>query len=141
MFIALILIAETAGAWRTPGVLHRSSQMMLELVPGVKTEQTCQAHEFMTDAVVVLEMILQTPLILEGAETEVAIYLVIPCVVDMVLQSISIFENALAEVAIVLVVQRLLDVIEKRRLVGELQGADAAPVLVRVIRLFAALRG
>jgi hypothetical protein len=93
----------------------------------------------MPDAVVIFEMVLQAPLVLEGAEAKVAIHLVIPRVVDMVLQSVSILEHTLAEVAVVLVVERLLDVVEERWLVGELQRADSTPVLMWVIRLLGAL--
>jgi hypothetical protein len=68
----------------------------------------------MPDAVVVFEMVLQAPLVLEGAEAEVAIHLMVPRVVDMVLQSVSIFEHTLAQVTIVLVIERLLDVVKER---------------------------
>jgi hypothetical protein len=39
----------------------------------------------MADTVVVLKMVLQAPLILECAEAEIAVNLMIPSVVDMVL--------------------------------------------------------
>jgi hypothetical protein len=70
-----------------------------------------------SDTIVVLEMILQAPLVLEGAETEIAVDLVIPRVVNMVLQAVAILEDAFAEIAVILMLGRLLDVVQKRRLV------------------------
>lgn len=58
----------------------------------------------MVNMVVVLEMILQTPLVFESAEAQVAEGVVALGVVDVVLEAIAVFENADAEVAIVLVV-------------------------------------
>jgi hypothetical protein len=113
--------------------------MPLELNTGVEANEACQAHELMPNAVVVFEMVLQAPLVLEGAEAEVAIHLVVPRVVDMVLQSVPIFENALAEVAVVLVVERLFDVLKERWLVWKFQRADTTPVLMWIIRLFGTL--
>jgi hypothetical protein len=139
MLVALILIAEAAITWCTPCMLHRGLQMPFKLEVGVEAQQACQAHELMADAVVVLKMILETPLILKGAQTEVTIHLMVPRVVDMVLQAIAVLEDALTEIAVVLVVKRLLDVVEKRYLIQELQRADAAPVLVWITLLFGAL--
>jgi hypothetical protein len=60
----------------------------------------------MSDGVVVLEMILESPLIVEGAQAQVAAYIVSPGILQMVLEAIAIFEHALAQIAVVLVISR-----------------------------------
>jgi len=57
----------------------------------------------------------------------------------VVLQPISVLEYPLAEVAVVLVFCRLLHMREQRVFARKLDGADAAPVLVRVVHFFVAL--
>jgi hypothetical protein len=71
----------------------------------------------------------QSPLIVEGAQAQIAEDIVAGGVVDVVLKPVSVFEDASAEVAVVLMVWRLLDVVLERRLVGEAEVADTTPVL------------
>lgn len=94
----------------------------------------------MADIVVVLEMVLETPLIVEGAQTQVAKHLMTPGIVEVIIESVAIFEDALAEVAVVLVFWALLDVVEERGLIRELERAYSTPVLVRVWDLVCAVR-
>jgi hypothetical protein len=66
----------------------------------------------MSDAVVVLEVVLKTPIILESRETKVAIDLMVVRMIDVVLKPIPVHKDALAEIAVVFVPRVLLDVIE-----------------------------
>lgn len=94
---------------------------MLELDARSEAEQACQACKLMADVVVVLKMILETPLIVERAQAQVAGHLMTPGVLEMVLDAIAVFEDAFAEVAVVFVFRTLLDVVEKRGLIRELE--------------------
>jgi len=78
--------------------------MPVKLHLAVEAEQTGQAREPMIDMVVVLEMILEAPLVLESAEAQIAENAVTAGVVDVILKSVAIFEDANAEVAVVDVV-------------------------------------
>jgi hypothetical protein len=78
MFVALFLRAKGAVAGHAPGVLLRRLQMSVQLCLTVETQETCQTGEHVTDVVVVFEVILETPLIFESAEAQVAEGFVIP---------------------------------------------------------------
>jgi hypothetical protein len=65
----------------------------------------------MIDRVVILEVILEAPLVFEGAKAQVAKSVMAYRVVDVVLEPIAVLEHADAEIAVVLVVWCLLDVI------------------------------
>jgi len=139
MLIPLLLIAKPALTSPTPCMLLRHLQVPVHLHPRFESQQTCQTHKLVSDAVIVLEMVLQSPLILEGRKTQVTVHLVVPRVVNMVLQPIPVLEYSLAEVAVVLVLCRLLHMREQRVFARKLDGADAAPVLVRVVHFLVAL--
>ena len=108
--------------------------MPIKLRLAVEAEQTGQARESMIDMVVVLEMVLETPLVLESAEAQIAEDAVTAGVVDVVLKSVTILEDANAEVAVVGVVPvwSLLHMALQCNLSRELEVAYAAPVLTRV---------
>jgi hypothetical protein len=85
-------------------VLLRYLEVPIQLRLAIEAEQTSQAREPMIDMVVVLEMILEAPLVLESAEAQIAENAVTAGVVDVILKSVAIFEDANAEVAVVDVV-------------------------------------
>lgn len=87
--------------------------------------------------VVVLEVVLQTPFVLESAKAEVAERVVVPRVIDMVLETITVFEDSDAEVAIILMIWNLLHVVLERSLARKLDVASTTPVLMRIMRLVA----
>jgi hypothetical protein len=60
-------------------------------------------------------------------------------VFKVVFEAVAVFEDALAEVAVVLVVGCLLDVVEERRLAAKLLRTNTAPVLVLIIVFIAAI--
>lgn len=62
-------------------------------------------------------------------------------VLEVILETIAVFEHSLAQVTVVFVVRRGFDVVQKRGLIWELEQADAAPVLVWVVRLVSRLSG
>jgi hypothetical protein len=129
MLISLILVLELAMARITRDMLRRRPQMDFHLLASPKALQARQARELMADGVVVFEVVPQSPLIVEGAQAQIAEDIVAGGVVDVVLKPVSVFEDASAEVAVVLMVWRLLDVVLERRLVGEAEVADTTPVL------------
>ena len=91
----------------------------------------------MINMVVVLKVVLETPLILEGAETQIAEGFVTFGVVNVVLQTIAVFEDTDTKIAIVLVIWCLLDMALKCCLVGKLDVAGATPVLTWIVGLVA----
>jgi hypothetical protein len=91
----------------------------------------------MSNTVVVLEVVFETPIVFEGGKTEVAVNLVIPRMVNMVLETITIHKHAFAKIAVVFVTIALLDMTEQCGLVEELARADTTPILVRIICLLA----
>lgn len=104
----------------------------------MEAEQASHTDKPVIHLKVVLEVVFESPLVFESAETQVAESLVAPCVVNMVLETVTIFEHTNAEVTVVLVVWCLLCMALECGLVGKLQVACAAPVLVRVVKLIAA---
>lgn len=96
MLIALILVTKAAPARLAPCMLLGRLQMAVQLCTRLKSCKACQTDKFVSDTVVVLEMILETPLVLERRKTQVAVRLVTERVVDMILQAVSVFEYALA---------------------------------------------
>ena len=104
VFVALLLRPEGALACHAPSVLLRYLEVPIQLRLAIEAEQTSQAREPMIDMVVVLEMILEAPLVLESAEAQIAENAVTAGVVDVILKSVAIFEDANAEVAVVDVV-------------------------------------
>jgi hypothetical protein len=113
-------------------MLLRGLEMPRQVGLATKAKQAGETDEFVPDGVVILEVVLEAPLVVECAEAQVAVDFMSQGVLQMVPKTIPVLENALAQIAIVFVVRRLFDVGEKCRLVGELERADAAPVLVRV---------
>ena len=91
----------------------------------------------MINIVVVLEMILQAPLVLESAKTHVAEDAVTLGVVDMVFETISVLKDANAEIAVVLMAWCLLYVALKSSFVREPDVAGTTPVLMRIVGLVA----
>lgn len=130
MLVTFGLGAEGTEAGHAPGVLPRRLQVPFKLRLAQETHQTSQAHEPVIHMVVVLEVVLQAPLVFEGTETQVAEDIVALGVVDMVLETIAIFENANAKVAVVLVDWSLLHVGLKCNLVRELDTAGTTPVFM-----------
>ena len=94
----------------------------------------------MIDRIVVLEVVLEAPLVFKGAEAQVAEGLMASRVVDVILEAIAVLEHADTEVAVMLVIWCLLDVVLQGSLVGEPNAAGAAPVLVRIVGLVARSR-
>jgi hypothetical protein len=78
MRIALILVTEAALACCAPCVLQSGLEMALHLIAGSEAKQTGETHELMSNTVVVLEVVLETPIILEGRKTEVAVGIMVP---------------------------------------------------------------
>lgn len=74
----------------------------------------------MSNTVVVLEVVFETPIVFEGGKTEVAVDLMIPRMVNMVLETISVHKHAFAKIAVVFVTIALLDMTEQCGLVEEL---------------------
>ena len=74
----------------------------------------------MSNTVVVLEVVFETPVIFEGGKIEVAVNLVIPQMINMVLETIAVHKHAFAEIAVVFVTIALLDMTEQCGLVEEL---------------------
>lgn len=93
----------------------------------------------MSNTVVVLEVVFETPIVFEGGKTEVAVDLMIPRMVNMVLETISVHKHAFAKIAVVFVTIALLDMTEQCSLVEELARADTTPILVRIICLLAVI--
>lgn len=93
----------------------------------------------MSNTVVVLEVVFETPIVFEGGKTEVAVDLMIPRMVNMVLETISVHKHAFAKIAVVFVTIALLDMTEQCGLVEELARADTTPILVRIICLLAVI--
>jgi hypothetical protein len=91
-------------------MLWCSLQVALKLCLGSETKKTCETHILVAYTIVVLEVVLQAPLVVECAKAQIAVHVVTPGVVDVVLEPIAVFENALAQVTIVLVIRCLLDV-------------------------------
>lgn len=132
VLVALILIAKAALTRAAPDVLRRRLKMLLQIAARLEPQQTRQTCELMSDAVVVFEMIPQTPLVLECRKAKVAIDVMLQRIIDVVLQPIPVLENALAEIAVMLVALQLLDVGEERSLVGQLKRTDSTPILIVV---------
>jgi hypothetical protein len=82
--------------------------MPVQLDLTMKAQQTRQTYEPMINMVVVLEVILQAPLVLESAETQVAEDVVALGVVDMIFETVPVLEDANAQIAVVPVVWCLL---------------------------------
>ena len=143
MFVTLLLRPEGTLACHAPSVLLRHLQVPIQLRLAVEAEQTSQARKPMVDMVVVLEMVLEAPLVLESAEAQIAEDAVTAGVVDVVLQSVTVLEDADAEVAVVDVVSvgSLLHMALQCDLGRELEVAYAAPVLTRVVWLVSAAGG
>lgn len=93
----------------------------------------------MSNTIVVLEVVFETPIVFEGGKTEVAVDLMIPRMVNMVLETISVHKHAFAKIAVVFVTIALLDMTEQCGLVEELARADTTPILVRIICLLAVI--
>lgn len=136
MCIPFILIAKSALACSAPRMLRSGLKMSLQLSASVEAEQASKTHPLMADAVVILEVVLESPVILESGETKVAMNFMVRCIVDVVFETIAVHEDALAEVAIVFVSDALLNVTEQCSFVGELVRADATPVLVWIVCFF-----
>jgi hypothetical protein len=80
---------------------------------GAKAKQACQAYELMTNGIIILEVVLEPPLIVERAQAQVAAHFMAPRVLYVILETVSILEYALAQIAVVLVIWCwLLDMIE-----------------------------
>jgi hypothetical protein len=161
MLIPLILVPEATRACPTPCVFRRGLKVVFELHSRAETLQASEADVLMAHGVVVLEMVLETPFVVECAEAQVAVELmtvrVFPAVdvstgsvfvlhapqsshVLVVLQAVTVFEDAFAKVAVVLVINcSLFDMCQESRLAGELLGANSAPVLVRIVCRLAVL--
>ena len=91
----------------------------------------------MSNTVVVLKVIFETPVILMGTfEKEAGSRL---GMVNMVLETIAVHKHAFAEIAVVFVTIALLDMTEQCGLVKELARADTTPILVRIICLLAVI--
>jgi hypothetical protein len=116
-------------------MLGRRLKVSLEIKSSTETKQAGEAHKLVANSIVVFKVVLQTPLVIESAQAKVAIYFMAQGVVHVIFEAIAVFENALAQITVVLVVWHLLDVAEKSRLAMQLERADTAPVLVRVIDL------
>jgi hypothetical protein len=134
VLVALLLRPEGTLACHAPSVLLRRPQVPIQLHLAIEAEQTSQAREPMIDMVVVLEMVLEAPLVLESAEAQIAEDVVTAGVVDVVLESVAILEDANAEVAVVDVVSigSLLHMALQCNLSRELEVAYTAPVLTGV---------
>lgn len=137
VIIALLLRAEGAMTGHAPSVLLCGLQMSVQLYLAMKTQQTCQTNKSMVNMVVVLKVVLETPLILEGAETQIAEGFVTFGVVNVVLQTIAVFEDTDTKIAIVLVIWCLLDMALKCCLAGKPDVAGATPVLTWIVGLVA----
>lgn len=139
MPVSLTLRREWLLARHAPSMLLGGLSVPVKLRLTVESKQTGQTHEPVVNRIVVFEVVLQPPLIFEGAETQVTKGLMASRVVDVILEAIAVFEYADAKVAIVLMIWCLLDVVLKRNLIGEPDTAGAAPVLVRIVRLVAGI--
>jgi hypothetical protein len=76
-----------------PSMLCCRLKVSLQLVLSSKTKQACKAHKLVTNRVVVLKVVLQTPLVVESAEAKVAVYFMAEGVVDVVFKTIAVFEH------------------------------------------------
>jgi hypothetical protein len=134
VLVALLLRPEGTLARHAPSVLLRPLQVHIQLHLAVEAEQTSQAREPMIDMVVVFEVVLEAPLVLESAEAQIAEDVVTAGVVDVVLEPVAILEDADTEVAVVDVVSvwSLLHMALQCNLSRELEFAYAAPVLTGV---------
>jgi hypothetical protein len=69
-----------------------------------KAKQACQAYKVMTDGIIILEVVLEPPLIIESAQAQVAAHVMAPRVLYVILEAVAIFEYPLAQIAVVLVI-------------------------------------
>ena len=70
------MISEATIARSAPRVLWRSLKVLLKLNLRSKALQAGETDVRMAHSVVVFEMVLEVPFILEGAETQVAVHFV-----------------------------------------------------------------
>lgn len=68
MCVTLVLGTEATVARFTPGMLPCSLQVSSKLNAATKSQKTDQTGKLMANVVVVLEMVLQGPAILEGTQ-------------------------------------------------------------------------
>lgn len=95
-------------------------KVLIQRSTSPEAKQTCNTHEGMVRRAVVLEMVLQSPLIVECAEAHIAEDVMVQRVLLVVFESVVIFENTSTQVAVMLVVRILLDVRKEGRLVRKL---------------------
>jgi hypothetical protein len=77
-------------------MLLRRLEVSLELRIHTEAEQAGETCELVADSVIVLEVVLETPLIIESAQAQVAVHVVAERVLQMVLEAVAVFEYALA---------------------------------------------
>jgi hypothetical protein len=77
-------------------MLLRRLEVSLELGIRTEAEQAGETCELVADSVIVLEVVLETPLIIESAQAQVAVHVVAERVLQMVLEAVAVFEYALA---------------------------------------------
>lgn len=65
----------------------------------------------MAHRVIIFEVISETQLVVERAETKITDNIVIRSIVDVILESVSVLEDAFAEVAVILVAGSLFHVV------------------------------
>jgi hypothetical protein len=71
-------------------------EVSLELCIRTEAEQTGETCKLMAYSVIVLEVVLETPIIIECAQAQVAIHVVAERVLQMILEAVAVFEDALA---------------------------------------------
>lgn len=140
MRVALVLVTEGPMAHLTPNVLLSRLKVLVHLLVALETEQTCHTRKLMSDVIVVLKVVFETPLIFECTETKVAEDVMAQRIIHVVFEAIPILENSRTKVAVVLVILRLLDVALQCGLVVELLAAHATPVLMLIVGLVACTR-
>lgn len=69
--------------------------MFLQFSLASKSEKARQAGKLVPDSIVVFEVVLEAPLIIEGAQAQVAEHVVAGSVVDMVLKSVAVLKHTL----------------------------------------------
>jgi hypothetical protein len=71
-------------------------EVSLELRIRTEAEQAGETCELMAYSIVVLKVVLETPLIIECAQAQVAIHVMAERVLQMILETVAVFEDALA---------------------------------------------
>lgn len=131
VLIAFSLAPEFPVARFAPHVRFSVEEVLIQLYPGSETKKTREASIVVAENMVVLQMHLERKWSKEGAQTEIALDLVVRRVIDVVPQGVAVLKHSLAQAAVVLMhVRRQLHVCDKPALIQERKSANTTEALL-----------